>query len=201
MMDHAPLLLAAFPPELAGLDIHLPPGWRVNCVGVGAISAAVNTARLLAAQNPSLVLFVGTCGGYDERLAVGDLLCASAALDLSLDVLEERAYLPKNQIERWPATLGEALPLDLPAHAVAVPAGITRTREGAKRLSAFAAVEHLELTGVLAACREVGVPCGAVLGVANQVGPEAHGQWLANHHQVSRKLIAELMAQGIFRRR
>jgi purine-nucleoside phosphorylase len=198
MTTRPSLLLAAFPPELAGMDERPPLGWRVGCTGVGALTAAVATARLLTALTPSRVLFVGTCGAYDDRLAVGDCLRASDALAISLDVLEGRAYLPASEVHRWPATLGSVLALPFPALSVAVPPGITRTRDGAQRLAAFAAAEHLELTGVFAACHEAGIPCGAALAVANQVGPEAHEQWRTNHERVSRALMDALKAHGIF---
>jgi len=182
------LLLAAFPPELAGLDAAPPPGWRVALTGVGAVSAAVITARLLAERPCSRLLFVGTCGAYDERLAVGDLLSASAALTASLDVLEGRAYRAGPEQVRWPA--GWTLPF--PAHEVAVTPGITCTVEGARRLAALAAAEHLELTGVFAAAAAAGVPVAAALAVANRVGPDAHAEWKANHARVSRALIEAL---------
>ncbi len=47
------LLLAAFPPELAGLDAAPPPGWRTALTGVGAVTAAAATARLLAEARPA----------------------------------------------------------------------------------------------------------------------------------------------------
>jgi len=198
MTTRPSLLLAAFPPELAGMEAHPPTGWRVGCTGVGALTAAVATARLLTALTPRRVLFVGTCGGYDERLPVGSLLTAAEALAMSLDVLEGRAYLPEQEIHRWPATLAAVLAIPFPALSVAVPPGITRTLEGAQRLAGYAAAEHLELTGVFAACHEAGIPCGAALAVANRVGPEAHGEWLANHQQASRALMAALQDHGVF---
>jgi purine-nucleoside phosphorylase len=198
MSSRPSLLLAAFPPELAGMDTRPPTGWRVGCTGVGALTAAVTTARLLTVLTPSRVLFVGTCGAYDQRLAVGDLIRASDALAVSLDVLEHRAYRPGPETHRWPATLAQMLPLPFPAHSVAVPPGITRTLKGARRLSALAPAEHLELTGVFAACHEAGIPCGAALAVANRVGPESHAQWLANHERVSRELMDALVADGVF---
>jgi purine-nucleoside phosphorylase len=180
------------------MDLCPPPGWRVGCTGVGALTAAVATARLLTALTPRRVLFVGTCGAYDDRLAVGDCLRASDALSISLDVLEGRAYLPETEVHRWPATLASVLAIQLPALSVAVPPGITRTQAGAQRLATFAATEHLELTGVFAACHEAGIPCGAALAVANRVGPDAHAEWRANHDRVSRYLMDELKSQGIF---
>jgi purine-nucleoside phosphorylase len=192
------LLLAAFPPELAGLDADPPAGWATGCTGVGALAAAVTTARLVQELAPSRVLFVGTCGAYDESLALGELVRAAEALAVSLDVLEGRAYLPENEVHRWPATLASVLPLPFPAHQVAVPPGITRTLHGAQRLRAFATVEHLELTGVFAACHAAGIPVGAVLAVANVVGPDAHEQWRENHAWASRTLIEELRRRRIF---
>jgi len=181
------LLLAAFPPELAGLDAAPPPGWRIAATGVGAVVAAAATARLVAEHRPARVLLVGTCGAYDGRLVLGDLLVAEVAIATSLDELEGRAYRPDVERTRFEATW--RFPLALPAHAVAVPPAITTTAEGARRLAALAAAEHLEATGVFAACHAAGVPVAAVLGVANRVGPEAQAEWRANHARVSRELV------------
>jgi purine-nucleoside phosphorylase len=179
--------------ELAGLDAAPPRGWDVAAVGVGAVAAAVETARLVAERAPARVLFVGTCGAYDGRLAPGDLLCASAAVATSLDELEGRAYRPEVERVRWDAT--HALPL--PAHVVAVPPAITRTEAGARVLSQVAAAEHLELTGVFAACAAAGVPVAAALAVANRAGPRAHEEWRANHARASAALVAALRAHGV----
>jgi len=182
-----PLLLAAFSPELAGLDAAPPAGWRVATVGVGAVVAAATTARLLAEHPPARVLVVGTCGAYDGRLVLGDLLVAEVAIATSLDELEGRAYRPEIERTRFEATW--PLPLALPVHAVAAPPAITATADGARRLASVAAVEHLELTGVFAACHAAGIPVAAALGVANRVGPDANAEWRANHARVSRALV------------
>jgi purine-nucleoside phosphorylase len=165
------LLIAAFPPDLAGVNSHSHPGWNVSCTGVGAVTAAVNTALLIARMAPRRVVFVGTCGAYDDRLAVGDFLAASEALSVSLDEVEGRAYRPQIERVRWPSTLRGTKVLGFPAHTVAVPQAVTKTAGGARLLAPLAAAEHLELTGVFAACHEAQVPCGAFLGVSNHVGP------------------------------
>ena len=189
------LLLAAFPPELCGLDAAPPPGWRAACVGVGAVTAAVATARLLADARPRRVLFAGTCGAYDGRLAPGDLLAASEAIATSLDEAEGRAYRPPLEQVRWAA--GWALPPRFAPHTVAVPPAITLTTSGAAALARLALVEHLELTGVFAACAAAGVPAAAALAVANRVGPEAHAEWRARHEAVSRALVRALQDERV----
>lgn len=193
MADRPCLLLAAFPPELAGLDATPPPGFVVATVGVGAVTAAVETARLLAAHLPARALFLGTCGAYDDRLAVGELISASEAIAASLDEREGRAYRPAIERVRWPATW--ALPL--PAHPVAVPPAITCTAAGGRVLAALAPAEHLELTGVFAACHAAGVPVAAALAVANRVGPDAHAEWRESHARSSRALVDALRARGV----
>jgi purine-nucleoside phosphorylase len=187
------LLLAAFPPELGELAGSPPPGWRVACVGIGAVAAGVETARLLAEIRPERVLLVGTCGAYDGRLAVGELISAAVAVATSLDEVEGRAYRPARERTRWRA--GWELPF--PAHAVAVPPGVTRSAAGARLLGRVAAAEHLELTGVFAACAAAGVPAAAALAVANRVGPAAQAEWRANHLRVSRALGEALRARGV----
>ncbi len=182
------LLLAAFSPELAGLDALPPSGWHVACTGVGALAAAVTTSRLIAELKPQKVLFMGTCGAYDARLAIGDILTVSEALAVSLDELEGRAFRPNIERTRWEATW--ALPF--PAHTVAVPPAITKTREGSETLGRVAAAEHLEVTGVFAACHQWGVPVAAALVVANRVGPMAHAEWQTNHAAVSVDLVGAL---------
>jgi len=187
-MTSPSLLLSAFGPELAGLDRDPPPGWAVATTGIGAITAAVETARLVREIGPSRVLFVGTCGAYDGRLAVGDLVAAASALATSVEEVEGRAYRPDAEVRRWGATWD----LPLPAHDVAVPPAITLTIDGARALARVAAVEHLELTGVFAACGAAGIPVAAALGVANRVGPEAHAEWKREHARVSAALVAAL---------
>jgi len=182
------LLLSAFGPELAGLDRDPPPGWVAATTGIGVIAAAVETSRLVREIRPVRVLFLGTCGAYDDRLAVGDLIAAASALATSVEELEGRAYRPEAEVRRWGATWD----LPLPAHEVAVPPAITLTTEGARALARVAAVEHLELTGVFAAGVAAGVPAAAALGVANRVGPEAHAEWRREHARVSAALVAAI---------
>jgi purine-nucleoside phosphorylase len=198
MGTNQPLLLAAFPPELAGLDRNPPSGWQVRCIGVGGVTAAVTTAGLISYSRPTHVIFVGTCGAYDQRVSVGDLVEAAEALSISLEEMSGQAYRPAIERVRWPATLVLPEPLGLPVHTVAVPMVITKTVEGANLLGRHAAVENLELTGVFAACDAAGVPCGAFLAVADHVGPNAHLEWKANHARVSQELINALMSKKVF---
>ncbi|HJW42899.1 MAG TPA: hypothetical protein VJ463_00470 [Geothrix sp.] len=196
------LLLSAFVPELGPLAEHPPAGWETATVGVGAVTAAAATARLLAERRPEAVLFLGTCGRYDDRLQLFESIWASEAIATSLAEVRGEAYRPGLEQSRWASTLAGTLPRQmvdaLSRQAVAVPPAITNTREGAALLAPVAPVEHLELTGVFAACAAAGVPCGGALVVVNDVGPDAQAQWKANHAEGSRRLVDRLRAAGLF---
>jgi len=188
------LLLAAFPPELAGLGDAPPQGWRVGLTGAGAIAAAATTARLLAEDKPSKVLFVGTCGAYRTDLDIGGCVAVSEAVATSVPEIRRRAYRPGIEATRWSA--GWDLPL--PRHSLAAPPAITTDPDDAALLAGVAGVENLEVAGVFAACAAACVPAAAALVVANRVGPNAHGEWAANHEGASGKLVDTLMALGVF---
>jgi purine-nucleoside phosphorylase len=188
------LLLSAFAPELGPLATETPAGWEIATVGVGAVSAAAATSALVVDRWPEAVVFLGTCGRYDQRLPLFECLWATEAIATSLEELRGGAYRPGIERRRWPSTLPGALP----GHAVVVPPAITSTAEGAAQFAALAPVEHLELTGVFEACRLAGVPCGAALVVVNDVGPDAQAQWTANHAEGSRRLVEKLKASGFF---
>ncbi len=187
------LLLGAFPPELGPFLGAPRPGWAVASTGVGALLAAASTARLIEELRPERVLFVGTCGRYDGRLALGEHLSAGEAVASSLAECRGESYRPVIERTRWPATWE----LPLPAHTVVVPPAITRTAEGAALLGRLGSAEHLELTGVFAACHAAEVPVGAALAVVNDVGPEAQAQWRARHAQGSLDLLQRLRELGV----
>jgi len=188
------LLLAAFAPELAGLDESPPSGWRTALTGIGGTTAAVVTALVLEKKSPKRVLFIGTCGAYGGRLNIGDCIAASGVISVSVPEVQGRAFRPSLETTRW----FPAWDLPLPKHTVAVPPAITSNPEDAALLSQIADAEHLELAGVFAACQSAGIPVAAALVVANRVGPGAHTEWSANHKSASRKLLETLTALNVF---
>ncbi|MEQ1570081.1 MAG: hypothetical protein ABMA64_30890, partial [Myxococcota bacterium] len=72
----------------------------------------------------------------------------------------------------------------LPRASVLTLAAITTDPALVNTLGSTWQVEHMEAYAVAAACREYGVPFTAVLGITNDVGPDAHRQWLAHRDEV-----------------
>ena len=190
------LLIAAFAPELAGLDGVSPKGWSIATTGVGAIAAAVAVARALEEMRPQRVLFIGTCGAYGKGLGIGDCIAASEVIAASVSEIQCRAFGPALETTQWHPTWE----LNLPKAKVAATPAITSNTEDAALLAQVADVEHLELSGVFAACHIARVPVAAALAVSNRAGFDAHAEWLDNHEQVCRRLVAILVEMGIILR-
>ena len=62
------LIVAAHPPELAGLPLEV----RRAAIGVGPVESAAGLAAVLAIGIPSGVILIGTCGAFSTALEIGD---------------------------------------------------------------------------------------------------------------------------------
>jgi nucleoside phosphorylase len=86
--------------------------------------------------------------------------------------------------------------LDVPRHSILTVGAITTDRTLARRISDGHTVEHMEAFGVALACKHAKIPFVAVLGITNDVGPDAHVQWLTHRdaaQAAARAAIAPLL--------
>ena len=169
------LVLAAVSEELGNL-----PG---ETVGIGPVVAAANAATILARTQPDRVLMIGTCGVYPGRsYTIGQAIMAKR-VGLSYGV----AAMGLGYVPRAPEPIECAQDLvestTLASADVLTTGAVTTDMVLAGRLSDHWAVEHLEVFGVAFACRQAGIPFNAILGIANDVGPNAHAQWLSHRDE------------------
>lgn len=196
-------MVSAWKPETAWLarwlrhpgQRRLAPRVQLIAAGVGAVDAGIGAAAAITRWRPRRVVFVGTAGAYAGRppLPVGAAVVASRLLLASTAALRGDGYLPPPMVARVAAdpTLTRALLAAGPtktAATCACPLAITGTTRLAARLAATtgARVENLEAFAVARAAVTARVPCAAVFGIANRVGPAAHVEWRTHHVQASR---------------
>ncbi|HHO49570.1 MAG TPA: hypothetical protein ENK18_01575 [Deltaproteobacteria bacterium] len=150
-----------------------------DVVGVGPIVSAIGATTLLQLHHPRRVVLVGTAGTYPGGPRVGSVI-VSRRMGLSHGVaVMGLGYVPRapEDIDGDPALIAA---LGLPAHDVLTVGAITTDPALTRRLADGWSVEHMETFSVALACRRAGVPFVAVLGIANEVGPDAHVQWLTH---------------------
>ena len=204
------LVVSAFAPELAPLVRWLEsPAQRQlrrrvtwQPVGIGAVDAAAGAAAAIGRHRPSAIVFVGTAGSYGATPSLGAVAVARTLHLASGSAAAGGSYFPAPMLRRAVAdpSLRQALLAAgggaAVAGDVATPLGITRSRRLAARLAATTAatVENLEAFAVARAAAAATVPFGAVLGIANRVGPAAHDQWLQHQEAATAAACAVVAA-------
>ena len=209
------LVLAAHPPELAGLKAILGDTLRgaaggvevaAEAVGIGLAAAAAGTATAVHAHSPRCIVLVGTCGAYEKRggdLAIAQVVAANRIRLGSTATIEGRGAFPGPMLVGVDpdAALTNALTGEIVRQVgVATTLAITTDDALAKRIADTleCEVEHLEAFAVVAACASLHVPAAVVLGVANRVGSHARDEWL-RHHEAAGKVATDLVAAWLRR--
>lgn len=184
------LLVAAAPQELGDL--------RGEVLGVGPVVAAAAMARILAPNPPQGVVMVGTAGAYPGGPPVGTVVKARRVGLADGAAASGLGYTPRPPppIPADPRLLAR---LDAELADVLTVGAVTTDLTLAGRLSDGWQVEHLEAYGAAWACAAAGVPFVAVLGIANDVGPAAHAQWLTHRNaaqDAARAVVRHWAASG-----
>jgi nucleoside phosphorylase len=188
----AGLVVAAAREELGELE--------GEAVGVGPIVAGVHAAALIERLRPSWVVLIGTAGAYPGGPPIGSVVAASRVGWGNGVAMLGLGYVPRppGPVACDLELLSRSPPLE--RRAVLTVGAITTDPALARRFAETGwAVEHLEAYPVGFACREAGIPFVAVFGIANDVGPDAHVQWLANRDAAqdgARRAIAPIIAGG-----
>jgi purine-nucleoside phosphorylase len=141
----------------------------------------VNAARIIEQQEPEAVVMLGTGGAYPGGPPTGVAIVAKK-LGLSYGVASMGlGYVPRapEPIEVDPRLYAG---LGLAAHNVLTVGAVTTNEQLAGRLCDGWEVEHLEAYSVAFACQQRDIPFIVVLGIANNVGPLAHSEWLTNRN-------------------
>lgn len=155
-------------------------------VGVGPVRAGVSAGRIFAEEHPRAAILVGTAGAYPGGPAVGNVVVARR-LGLERSVSEVGlGYAPLA-----PEPLLTDVELQgasgLPTADVFTVLAITTNPQLVAARSTGWQVEHMEAFAVALAAQDAGIPFAAVFGIANEVGPDAHAQWVANRERVEAK--------------
>jgi futalosine hydrolase len=177
------LVVCAVRAELRGLRERA--GVDVVAAGVGAVEAAAETARALAAGRYRAVVNAGIAGAFRDAAQVGEavLVAEERMADIGLEGggplqlpdglrLTDRAFADDGLLARCaglPYAVKNGVTVSL----------VTTTAATAQRLAHTygAEVESMEGYAVLRACERAGVPALEIRGISNLVGDRAASGW------------------------
>ncbi|MCB0344374.1 MAG: hypothetical protein KDD66_04630 [Bdellovibrionales bacterium] len=186
------IVAGAFEPELEALRRADLGGVDVDFLltGIGSVSAAVSVTRRLCQEGASRLVFVGSCGSYGDYLPLRSCACVAAVCQTDYLAASSRGHIPAAAVETIDADPELKAQLSALADEECIassPISIADEKEAAVALAEYsgAGVENLELFGVAKACKQAGIPWGALCAVTNFVGPGSGQQWRNNHIQAA----------------
>lgn len=171
--------VAAIKEELSDLPGHV--------LGIGPYVSAVRAAQLVARDRPAALVWVGTAGRYPGGPPIGSVILGGR---LGLGDGTARAglgYVPGAlpPIE----SSGDWLQIGIPTASVLTLPAITSDFHLAQQFALDGwQAETMETFLVAWVCAEARVPFAALLGITNDVGPNAHEEWRENREHVQEEV-------------
>jgi len=153
-------------------------------IGVGLIESAINLTRLVLEQNPSEIVFIGSCGSFGG-LEPLEIITSCEAANVEHSALSESAYSPLELQEK-----SKNIQSDLDSNVIINSSNyITTSQDMAKKLATHGMdAENMEFYSVLRTAREFGVHAYGVFVVTNYCDENAHADYLKNLPQAKKIL-------------
>jgi futalosine hydrolase len=166
----------------------------VILVGVGPISAGIQTTIALAEDKYDLVINMGIAGGFVGKAEVGSLVVANEIVSADLGAESPEGFITMDELGFGASTrvktdgeLVEVLLEAIKEAGISVCAGniltlstVTGTAETTSKLQLRepgALAEAMEGYGVAMAAKEFGVPVLEVRSISNPIGPRDRSAW------------------------
>jgi futalosine hydrolase len=166
----------------------------VKLAGVGPISAGIQTARALAADEYDLVINMGIAGGFTDKAEVGSLVIANEIISADLGAESPEGFITLDELGFGASTrvktdsdLVQALLESIIAANISVQTGniltlstVTGTAETTSNLQQRepgAWAEAMEGYGVAMAAKEFGLPVLEIRSISNPIGPRDRSAW------------------------
>lgn len=175
---------------LEGLD---QPLFDVKVVGVGPVSAAIETTKLLTKTKYDLVICAGIAGGFENHTSIGDLVISDQVIAADLGAQSPEKFLSLEELElgitQCPTnsdiiqSLKDMLQKKIEGTKIGTIltlSTVTGTKATAHQLSErypMAVAEAMEGFGVAAATSSFAVPFVEIRAISNHIGPRDKSQW------------------------
>ena len=181
--------------------------------GIGKVNAAVSTTLLLANFQPKAVINIGSAGGFDPALEVGDVIISEAVVHHDVDVTAFGYEL--GQLPSLPATFKADQQLVALAERAVASVGQVRAKVGlvgtgdvfmcqaervAQTRAAFPALKAVEMEAAAVAqvCHKFAVPFVIVRSlsdVADKASPTSFEEYLATAAHNSSLMIRAMLKE------
>ncbi|MGJ9382833.1 futalosine hydrolase [Salipaludibacillus sp. CF4.18] len=180
--------------------------------GVGPMSAAANTATMLANSDFSLVINMGIAGGFPESANIGDVVIALKMVAADLGAESENGFKPIEELGFGKSVytvtpdlvdkVNAAIQIDslISVHTktiltLSTVTGTTKSLEELQQRFPEAGAEAMEGFGVATAAELKGVPCMEIRSISNLIGPRDREAWRIKDALESLKVVSSILKE------
>ncbi|WP_223292474.1 futalosine hydrolase [Salipaludibacillus neizhouensis] len=180
--------------------------------GVGPMSAAANTATMLANSDFSLVINMGIAGGFPESASIGDVVIALKMVAADLGAESENGFKPIEELGFGKSVytvtpdlvdkVNAAIQIDslISVHTktiltLSTVTGTTKSLEELQQRFPEAGAEAMEGFGVATAAELKGVPCMEIRSISNLIGPRDREAWRIKDALESLKVVSSILKE------
>jgi futalosine hydrolase len=178
----------------------------VAVVGVGPVSSAIQTTKLLSRKTYDFVICAGIAGGFSPHTTIGNIVLSDLIIAADLGAESQDGFFSLDELKlgtsqwttdspvatRLKKTIRQIIP-----HTVSGPiltlSTVTGTNTTAQNLIArypMAVAEAMEGFGVAAAAADFSIPALEIRSISNLIGPRDKSKWQLD------KAFAGLQAVG-----
>jgi futalosine hydrolase len=193
---------------LEGLD---QPAFDVEVVGVGSVSAAIETTKLLNKTKYDLVICAGIAGGFTNHTFIGNLVISDQVIAADLGAQSPERFLTLEELElgttkfQTNSNIVQSLSSIFQDKIEGTIIGtiltlstVTGTKTTAEQLSKrypMAVAEAMEGFGVASAAASFSVPFVEFRAISNHIGPRDKSKWNFPEAFAQLKRVGSLLQQ------
>lgn len=184
----------------------------VKLAGVGPISAGIQTAKALTADEYDLVINMGIAGGFTDKAEVGSLVIANEIVSADLGAESPEGFITLDELGFGASTrvkadsdLVQILLEVMKEENISVQAGniltlstVTGTAETTSKLQQRepgALAEAMEGYGVAMGAKEFGLPVLEIRSISNPIGPRDRSAWRIKDALVTLESASKVFAE------
>jgi futalosine hydrolase len=184
----------------------------VKLAGVGPISAGIQTAKALTADEYDLVINMGIAGGFTDKAEVGSLVIANEIVSADLGAESPEGFITLDELGfgaptrvKTDSDLVQILLKSIKAASIPVQDGniltlstVTGTAATTSKLQQRepgALAEAMEGYGVAMAAQEFGLPVLEIRSISNSIGPRDRSAWRIKDALVTLESASKVIAE------
>ena len=155
-------------------------------IGIGLIDSAIRLTRLILREQPSLLLFLGSAGSYDDKIPELTIFESFNATNIELSFLANQSYTPINN-----AISAEDLNVSHETKTAIVNSSnyiTTDSRAGKLMIKMGITLENMEFYSVLSVAKEFHLPARGIFCVTNHTDSAAHETFIKRHAEAMKLL-------------